>query len=403
MIYSLLTKHSYPVPKRLSSLLLICIASTALNAFIAPASAESARTETVYLLLHGLASSAATWEDLAVNRFSNNCTKVKFGDAIQQASTCYRYEFADKKVDGFPWENGDGSTFTELGDEVALVIDQIESVVHPESIILVGHSRGGLAARAYLQDLTAKPPHKLGLLTIGTPHQGSPFGRIQYYLTHLANHNKGYAPDDLPFADILGSTDSIKLLQTLLFSPSTGYLATAHDKNLRPIRNPNVSAAIWSLNDNVGNLSTYVSSFGQIHSDNLRLGAKTPGLLNARTDLLRDESFFDPPILDLLVPGDYREMRKYILQNIGRTTNNGRKWKCLDADKLQLAQWGWACNGDSIVPAISQRMKKIKGFNAQGKPFHVKGLNQVHHVEETGKVKLISNMLALLAKDLAGQ
>ena len=46
-------------------------------------------------------------------------------------------------------------------------------------------------------------------------------------------------------------------------------------------------------------------------------------------------------------------------------------------------------------------MKKIPGFATNGKPFRYKSLYRIHHLKQLGQVTLISNMLKLLAKDLA--
>ena len=186
-------KRSHPMYKTLLLVLSVYLSSTNAFLFAATESQEVARTETVYLLIHGLASSAETWSDLIKKNpsINNNCPKASLGGPVEY-SLCYRYEFSDKKVNGVEWENGDGGTFQELGDEIGLAVANIENLVHPKSIILVGHSRGGLAARAYVQSLTAETPYRLALFTIGTPHQGSPFGRVQHWLT-----DKGYAPDDV--------------------------------------------------------------------------------------------------------------------------------------------------------------------------------------------------------------
>jgi pimeloyl-ACP methyl ester carboxylesterase len=82
--------------------------------------------------------------------------------------------------------DGWGLTFSEQGGELKQVIDAIKAAKGLAiKFDIVAHSMGGLAARSYLQNL-----HRSGenypvsggdvgkLITIGTPHKGSPLGRI---------------------------------------------------------------------------------------------------------------------------------------------------------------------------------------------------------------------------------
>jgi pimeloyl-ACP methyl ester carboxylesterase len=155
----------------------------------------------VYLLLHGMNSDEKTWNKLIDSKFNGMCGTIENGEwtmtdknhsALDPSDyECYRIRFGTSEhgnvgLEGdFFWEKGDGSTFEQLGKEVNKAIEEI---VRPFSknatvVTLVAHSRGGLAARAFLQN----PEYPLrseinGLLTIGTPHQGSPFGRIYQWL-----------------------------------------------------------------------------------------------------------------------------------------------------------------------------------------------------------------------------
>jgi len=69
-------------------------------------------------------------------------------------------------------------TFREQGAELKLVIDAVKSLNNTDKVILVGHSMGGLAARAYIQypDLYQHDVH--ALVTMATPHLGSFWGKI---------------------------------------------------------------------------------------------------------------------------------------------------------------------------------------------------------------------------------
>lgn len=69
--------------------------------------------------------------------------------------------------------------FTDIEDYVEPLAERIASVVaecSAEEVVLVGHSMGGLVARAYLRRYGAA--HVAGLITLGTPHQGSRLGYL---------------------------------------------------------------------------------------------------------------------------------------------------------------------------------------------------------------------------------
>jgi len=78
--------------------------------------------------------------------------------------------------------NNQDLTFFEQGFELAKIISAVKLANSASKVILVGHSMGGLAARAYLQGLAymdgLNPPYPIPgdvhtLITVGTPHQGS--------------------------------------------------------------------------------------------------------------------------------------------------------------------------------------------------------------------------------------
>lgn len=82
-------------------------------------------------------------------------------------------------------------TLSTQGSELKQVIDCVKSITAQQKVILVAHSMGGLAARAYLQNGAGSAPYLPGganskayekdvakLITFGTPHQGSPWPSI---------------------------------------------------------------------------------------------------------------------------------------------------------------------------------------------------------------------------------
>jgi uncharacterized repeat protein (TIGR01451 family) len=168
----------------------------------------------VVLLLHGMNSEPSTWKDFVSKYFNENCPEI-FGGALlgatsipnAQGTLCYAVRFGVHDISGDPglpdvfdgatsakdWGikefgpallKGDFSTFDDLGNEVKDAVQRILEVHPGVNIVLVGHSRGGLAARAFLQNYkdTVEAQPIVGLLTTGSPHKGSKLGRIYSYL-----------------------------------------------------------------------------------------------------------------------------------------------------------------------------------------------------------------------------
>jgi pimeloyl-ACP methyl ester carboxylesterase len=188
----------------------------------APPPALQNKEDIVVLLLHGLNSTPEdAWGPLNKELFAGNCAEyhVKYPPTKQPTPSpyitevnlyCYMLRFgfydfgraglAGDICDGTPYGcKGDYSTFEELGNEVKNAVEYIvdkHKRVAPDGrsgwpkIILLGHSRGGLAARAYLQQRGVL--HKAsGLITTGTPHLGSPLGRSYAYSRDKCTTSKG--------------------------------------------------------------------------------------------------------------------------------------------------------------------------------------------------------------------
>jgi hypothetical protein len=80
----------------------------------------------------------------------------------------------------------------EIEDAITVLLDPVK---HPENkfgqIVLLGHSRGGLSARAFLEGSSANKSAVIGLLTTSSPHLGSRMGRISDWLTLHPRHESG--------------------------------------------------------------------------------------------------------------------------------------------------------------------------------------------------------------------
>jgi len=74
------------------------------------------------------------------------------------------------------FSNNNDISFAAQGLQLREVVNQITEWTGKEGVYIVAHSMGGLASRAYLQYFNDEKVK--GLITIGTPHFGSPFGSV---------------------------------------------------------------------------------------------------------------------------------------------------------------------------------------------------------------------------------
>lgn len=233
------------------------------------------------LLLHGMNSDPLTWNDLVQLDFGNICPEIVQGLIIDPESTtkvlCYRLRFGMYDVGVFggrtglegvtaanspPPSSGDFSNFDQLGLEVRAAVRAILNR-HPNAgIVLLGHSRGGLAARDFLQKASPERNKVVGLLTTGTPHLGSPLGRVYRY---LRNHGRLDAPADWRVVDFLrGSANCSNVIRYKNPSPLDLRRPTIDDLS-------SDSAWVRSINQYISFLPSTIK-YGQLYYPLLRLG-----------------------------------------------------------------------------------------------------------------------------------
>lgn len=362
----------------------------------APAHAQSGGT--VYLLLHGLNSDETAWNPVVKKLFNNNCPTLREETDARTLvdSRCYRFHFSDTT-----WPNGDGLTLRQLGDEVDRAIRKIEANIQPSAMVLIAHSRGGLAARAYLQQPSAMPAFKIALLTIGTPHQGSPFGRVKPFMDQ-----NGVGIDDVretvnveyqgvPTPITVRARDRLRFV----FSPSMDFLATepASYRGQIPC-DTRQNQALCNLNAEVEQLRTHVTAFGQMLSRGLVLGDETPLEEGVTLDLLGNASLKElmPQFIPKLNADDFIRMREYVLSGITGTISKSGNF-CSKTKNPNRANWAWstrnenswACNGDGIVPYLSQRLSIL----LPSASIASLRLSEVYHTQETGQTRNINKLL----------
>src|SRR5437764_5212953 len=148
------------------------------------------------LRLRGMNSSPDTWNDFVALKFNNSCATIADG-VITDNSTpnpqgvlCYRIRFGSfdsisgrvglEGITAASPSSGDFSSFTDLGREVRRAVRGILNRHGNAETVVIAHSRGGDAARTFLQQQIASQAKAsvVGLLTTGAPHRGSQLGRI---------------------------------------------------------------------------------------------------------------------------------------------------------------------------------------------------------------------------------
>lgn len=354
---------------------------------------QTVYSKQVYLLLHGMNSDASTWNDLASKSglFNKGCPILGTGISSFDAN-CFRINFNKgssreglEKVTG--WQHGDGATFDELGSEVNAAISKIVTANPNVMITLVGHSRGGLAARAFLQNSGYSYPLNSkvnGLLTIGTPHQGSPFGRIYQWLVDHTRPAKNCTktitpvcggtgvpvcsqpskvPDYCPEVQEIGKDwDTVDFLKEKsgldLRSPTINFLATGSNE-------------INKLNAEIGQLPKDIV-YAEIVSSEVPFG-------NLSKDIIRSYQVW-PKDEGSLVGRKYFSdaARNYILNGVSKE------------------QKDTVYDGDGIVPVTSQRMSQFPGFPVKAKTSDP--LKGVYHIDEPKQWNKIDDALKEMAK-----
>jgi hypothetical protein len=322
--------------------------------------AHAAAKPKVVLLLHGMASDLTKWNKLVDNSsgFDGRCYNPRSANFKKSKLSrnsdgvyCMRFNFGGRdRISSAPKGlgnatcsraggcSGDYSTFDSLAVEIRNVVSIIKKKLGSEvEIVLLGHSRGGLAARAFLQSDSEARSNVVGLITTGTPHSGSPLGRYYAYLQNNCLPESKYSAIGIgDCADDWRFTNSfIKEIGGLdLKAPTIDYLSDA-------------SAVIKEMNKNVGDLPSI--KYTQLAYRNIEFGCMGGSIFNSQSDCGYD--IFSVPI----GPSDAGL----------NTVLNGKP-------RSSYA-------GDGIVPVLSQKMNRIKGWGRNIKSYDY--FLRIHTVE----------------------
>ena len=198
------------------------------------------------LLLHGLGAGAGTWErygrHLVASGWTEGCLISFARDSVEPVSKPTSAPAPGNLTGSAAWdpqaqcstgwlrgkgrpffrvvfEAPDSQTFGTQGRQVAAAVALVRSWTGSGRVALVGHSMGGLAARAYLQSQAYAGDVSL-LATVDTPHMGSLLAYVR--------------PDDPGVAAILELFRDAPLFQALLRSWVRSKLLAPAVDYLRP-------------------------------------------------------------------------------------------------------------------------------------------------------------------------
>lgn len=316
----------------------------------------------VLLFLHGMNSSpSGAWDSVRVPLKLGTMPVIKNGvnsavatqDAGGRAIYAYAVSFGAydvisgrKGLEGISGggnyaTSGDFSTFDQLGAEVDEAVACVLKLHPGASVVLVAHSRGGLAGRAYLQNAVTVSDKSAvkGLVTIGSPHQGSPLGRIYSW---LASHPR--PSDDWTVADRLVSSLDVR-------RPTIGDLV---DVQFTPA--PGGVNPVSVLNSAANNLPDGVSYYG------IAYHGYTLGKLQSNYDVFAGGVFY----VIYRIPPLTAACRTYIL-GVGRTPAN--------------------YTGDGIVPSSSQLFPNKPGVQYNRNVLHTEETRQ--YTDLLGGIKAV--------------
>ena len=288
---------------------------------------------------------------------------------------------------------GDYEDFTHLGQEVndaiAFLLDPSRNPQFQNAqIILLGHSRGGISARAYLQGSFSNKSNVIALLTTDTPHQGSPLGNIYSWLSANPRHiyNSSGTEQTVPWIPP-GSQTAIQMpanwqdwsVVDWLRSPTTifGYLPKPPLDVRRPViaelmpNSPDLSAL--NASTAIANLPTQNIVYGEIVYDEVSLGilAQQPTQYSVFNGIL-------PPL-------------------IVEPLSNGAEAYVLGINGSGSANTVGTFHGDGMVPDTSAIFTTLPGFSGTRIAPLVQVNGTVVHVDEPSQIGNLLHQLHILS------
>lgn len=127
------------------------------------------------LLIHGLFSSSRTWR-VTVKSFIADYD-LRFGGEISWRADGIDKETKPGDFYTFTFSSNRNLSYREQAEELHAAVEKIKRLNDAGKVVLAGHSMGGLAARALIQLKSANDVY--ALITMGTPHYGSPLALLR--------------------------------------------------------------------------------------------------------------------------------------------------------------------------------------------------------------------------------
>jgi len=164
------------------------------------------------VLIHGLGVDKGIWTDplhtklLANNirlkilaaeaplpRISAGITKLTIGDFPHTIDNIWSV-LKDEGYNLITWSQKRPVGHVDAAvSELKDIVLRAEELFPGSPVALIGHSRGGLIARKFMEE---RPPVIKALITIASPHSGSSISKIAGYLSPLAAVLKGIMPEE---------------------------------------------------------------------------------------------------------------------------------------------------------------------------------------------------------------
>lgn len=374
-------------------------AYTLMSAF----TATNGTVQRAVLLLHGMNSAPDTWNALVSTRWSGQCPEVYAGVAPAPAAAlprdalgaaCYRLRFGRYDASGATGLEGRrcsaatspsgckgdftnlyAPTGTDLGVEIFAAVRAIQARLGSDTqVVLLGHSRGGLAARAFLERpvSSAERAAVVGLVTTGTPHRGAPLARIHAYLRtscldangrRITGRNRAGKPsaqwsaceDDWEAVDFL-DTGLFGLIGLYLGKPTIAFLATG-------------STQVTALNTS-GALANLPAGLCVVR---LRYAGQYLG------HLASGYSAWNRPLVPQAGPQFSARSRNYAL--------------CGTVSSCTKTENESEFNGDGIVPKSAQDIPGLANVPGLGATWTVDVGGGVYHTGEPGRTANINTAL----------
>jgi pimeloyl-ACP methyl ester carboxylesterase len=143
---------------------------------------EGDHAKPLIIFIHGMGMDASMWADPVLARVLGGKypLSILLGDAEMKSS------FHDLRDQGFSvlaWSQ------TRPAGPALIAVEELKELVvaysakAPAGMVLIGHSRGGLIARRFLQECDASIK---GIITIATPHKGSSLAKWVVSLSPLS-------------------------------------------------------------------------------------------------------------------------------------------------------------------------------------------------------------------------